>query len=160
MAPTWQELLNHRGLMAALTTWSWVAKLSNMHLERLLALIRKSAPQRCFLERLLATGHLTQILSRHRSAGGSDIRRITRKQLVQLVVHIVVQRVPFWRHIVNPAAPNGVGCEAVLGPGSAQGKGPIVGTNPRPKIGNRHSFKTFTPKLKTRGRHKRTGLRW
>ena len=88
MAPTWQELLNHRGLMAALTTWSWVAKLSNMHLERLLALIRKSAPQRCFLERLLATGHLTQILSRHRSAGGSDIRRITRKQLVQLSVPI------------------------------------------------------------------------
>ena len=73
LKPTWQLLLTHRGLMSALTIWSWVATLCNMRLERLLSLIRKSAPLRCYLERLLSSGHLTQILSRHCNLHGAPV---------------------------------------------------------------------------------------
>lgn len=52
--------------------------------ERLLALMRKSAPLRCYIERLLASGFLTQVLAAHTKAGGADVRKVTRSQLLKL----------------------------------------------------------------------------
>jgi hypothetical protein len=79
MRPDGPSLLKHRGLMAALNLWSWLANICNMSTERLLSLIRKSAETRCTIERLLNAGFLTQIQSKHLLAGGEDCRRVIRK---------------------------------------------------------------------------------
>ena len=86
----WKGLLRHRGLMIAITIWSFVARLCNMATERLLSLIRKAAFSRCCAERLLAAGLLTQILKKHLAAGGRDIRKVTRSLLLQMNVPIKV----------------------------------------------------------------------
>ena len=75
------SVLRHRAVILCLSMWSWSHKLCNMHLERLLSLIRKSAKLRCYVERLLHAGFLTQVLQRHLKAGGTDIRKITRRML-------------------------------------------------------------------------------
>jgi hypothetical protein len=80
---SWRGVLKHRGLISCITIWSWVARLCNMHLERLLSLVRKSAPLRCVVERLLHSGFLSQVMQRHLQAGGSDIRAIRRKDALK-----------------------------------------------------------------------------
>jgi len=90
--PFWKKILRTRGLLAALTIFSWVYKLSNMHLERLLSLIRKSSPVRPLVERLLHSGFLTQVLQRHLQAGGNDIRVIKREALLKSQVPIHARR--------------------------------------------------------------------
>ena len=57
--------------------------IGNMISERLLSLIRKSGPLRCYIERLLSAGFLTQIQSHHLKAGGQDVRKVTRTALLK-----------------------------------------------------------------------------
>lgn len=66
----------------ALLLWAKHARISNMNTERLLALVRRSSPLRCVLERLIGCGYLSQIQSKHLAAGGSDIRKVTRSDLL------------------------------------------------------------------------------
>ena len=80
---TWKGVLKHRGLLAALILFSWSYRLCNMHLERLLSLFRKSSPVKPYVERLLHSGFLSQVMQRHLQAGGEDFRKITRRGLIQ-----------------------------------------------------------------------------
>ena len=77
------RLLGHRALLAALRLWLKTARLCNMHMERTLSQIRRSAPLRCHVERLIGSGFLVQLQALHASAGGNDIRHLTRAQLLK-----------------------------------------------------------------------------
>jgi hypothetical protein len=57
--------------------------LANMHIERMLALIRASVGKSPLLEQLLDNGYLTQVLSAHLKSGGKDPRVTTREDLVK-----------------------------------------------------------------------------
>ena len=52
--------------------------------ERLISLFRKAAEPHCCAERLLGSGVLTQVFQKHLAASGSDIRKVTRKQLLAM----------------------------------------------------------------------------
>jgi hypothetical protein len=70
---------------------------------------------------------------------------------VELLMQIMIQRVPFWRHVVDSAASNRVRSKSVLGPGTSQRESTIVCTNLRPMRRNRHSGdirKPWTPEWK------------
>ena len=54
-----------------------------MHIERTLSQINRSAPKRCHMERLIGSGFLVQLQALHASAGGNDIRHLTRAQLLK-----------------------------------------------------------------------------
>ena len=77
------RLLGHRALLAALRLWLKTARLCNMHMERTLSQINRSAPKRCHMERLIGSGFLVQLQALHASAGGNDIRHLTRAQLLK-----------------------------------------------------------------------------
>ena len=69
-------------------TWAHVTKLTNMGCERILALIKKAAfgtgPDAApDVERVAAAGTLTQWLTTHLAAGGSDPRVMTREQAIE-----------------------------------------------------------------------------
>ena len=70
------------GLKAALRSWAMHSSLTNMGTERLLSLVRRSCPSRCYAERMVAAGYLTQVQQVHRSAGGNDVNKLTRHQLL------------------------------------------------------------------------------
>lgn len=72
----------HQGLMEALRLWGQEHKVCNMHVERLLALIRKAAPKGCVAPRLCSAGTLIQATAAHRKAGGLDPRGATRSASV------------------------------------------------------------------------------
>ena len=59
-----------------------------MHTERIFSLVRKATPLRSHVMRLLAAGFFSQVQSRHLLAGGSDCRKITRRQLCEMNVPI------------------------------------------------------------------------
>ena len=77
------RLLGHRALLAALRLWLKTARLCNMHMERTLSQITRSAPKRGHIERLIGSGFLVQLQALHASAGGNDIRNLTRAQLLK-----------------------------------------------------------------------------
>jgi hypothetical protein len=71
-----------------LSNWSSISKVTNMHVERLFALIKKAAmstsgSKSTSVERLVSAGVLTQWLSEHVQAGGRDPRTFTRAQFVE-----------------------------------------------------------------------------
>lgn len=76
------EMVQHEALTKALDIWIATGRIGNMGTERLLALIRKAAPAKCVVERLLASGFLTQLQSKHLAAGGHDVRKTTRRRLL------------------------------------------------------------------------------
>ena len=64
--------------------WSLKAKLANMHVERLLALIKASvSSNRPTCEKLLAGGLLSPVLRDHVAAGGRDPRVVLRDELIK-----------------------------------------------------------------------------
>ena len=66
-----------------MNAWAAHAKVCNMHLERLLALVKRASPGKLpYAERVCAAGLLTQWISPHLSEGGSDPRITTRADLV------------------------------------------------------------------------------
>ena len=77
------RLLRHRALLAALRLWLKTARLCNMHMERTLSQINRSAPKRCHMERLIGSGFLVQLQALHASAGGDDSRHLQRAQLLK-----------------------------------------------------------------------------
>lgn len=87
-----QRLLGHQRLLAALELWSWHGRFTNMATERLLSQIRRSAPLRCSVDRLLCAGMLTQIQHKHMRAGGKDVRKVTRSTLLNLGAPIAASR--------------------------------------------------------------------
>ena len=67
-----------------LRLWSLKAKLANMHVERLLALIKASvSSNRPTCEKLLAGGLLSPVLRDHVAAGGRDPRVVLRDELIK-----------------------------------------------------------------------------
>ncbi len=86
MVSSASDLLMHKGLHAALWLYSWMKRVCNMNTERLLSLIRKSAPQRCVVERLLSAGFLTQVHSKHLQASGCDVRKVDSYQKAAMVL--------------------------------------------------------------------------
>lgn len=85
-------LLAFTAAMVAIRMWVLKKSLGNMICERILALFRKSAALRCFVERILGAGFLTQLLQAHRAAGGDDPRKLVRKTLVDLGVPLQAKR--------------------------------------------------------------------
>ena len=70
-------------------------KSNDMHLERVLAEVKKATPARLpHAERLCAAGLLTQFLTPHLKEGGNDTRITTRKQLLDAGVPLACQ----WPH--------------------------------------------------------------
>lgn len=69
---------------AALCAWGRHSHICNMHVERLLSLIRRSCANMkpLPLERLTSNGFLAQFLAAHRAAGGADPRAWTTEQMV------------------------------------------------------------------------------
>ena len=66
-----------------LNMWAIQTMMANMHIERLLALIKQAtlcrkSPE---AERVVSCGWLTQALRAHRAAGAPDCRSISRQQL-------------------------------------------------------------------------------
>ena len=84
LAQNAENLLQHRPLLCALRLWARSCRLGNMATERLLSLVRRSAPNRCTVERVLGAGYLAQLETRHKSAGGACVRTLTRKQLFSI----------------------------------------------------------------------------
>ena len=84
LAQNAENLLQHRPLLCALRLWARSCRLGNMATERLLSLVRRSAPNRCTVERVLGAGYLAQLEARHKSAGGACVRTLTRKQLFSI----------------------------------------------------------------------------
>ena len=75
MCTTWTDVLDEAWLQSALLLWARHTRLSNMHVERLLARMKCSCGERCpDIQRLVCTSLLTQWLHEHRSAGGADPR--------------------------------------------------------------------------------------
>lgn len=69
-------------IQKTLDIWSRRGRLTNMHMERAFALIRKACVQKVpSLERLVAAGFLTQTLSTHLLAGGKHPAVVTRSEL-------------------------------------------------------------------------------
>ena len=79
-------LLTNLAVMAALRLWARYGQIGNMICERLLALFKRSSVLRCAIERAISGGYLAQLLHAHLNAGGSDLRKLTRKQLIELGV--------------------------------------------------------------------------
>ena len=77
------RLLGHRALLVALRLRLKTARLCNMHMERTLSQINRSALKRCHMERLIGSVFLVQLQALHASAGGNDIRHLTRAQLLK-----------------------------------------------------------------------------
>ena len=77
------RFLGHRALLVALRLWLKTARLCNMHMERTLSQITRSVPKRSHIERLIGSGFLVQLQAFHASAGGNDIRHLTRAQLLK-----------------------------------------------------------------------------
>lgn len=70
-------------LLDAIHLWASLATVGNMNLERLLALIRSTSPDRCCVERITSAGYLVQLQQKHLAAGGADVRKLTRRQLLK-----------------------------------------------------------------------------
>lgn len=77
------RLLSHKSLLCALKLWGASATLGNMGTERMFAAIRKSAPLRCSVDRLICAGFLSLLHTVHLKCGGKDIRRLTRTDAVK-----------------------------------------------------------------------------
>ena len=84
---SWEEMFNDAEFKALLRNWAEAAKIANMTVERLLALVKTGTPMKAPLaERLVSAGLLTQILKAHRLAGNPDPRVTTRKELIEMGV--------------------------------------------------------------------------
>ena len=81
-------LLKHAGILAALRLWGKIARITNMHTERLINLHQRSSPPKCVVARVLAAGFLSHILSIHKKAGGLHPSSVTRAELREAGVPI------------------------------------------------------------------------
>ena len=80
LCSTKEEFRNDKGIRRGLQNWGRFTKLSNMHTERLLSLIKNGSGKSPTIERLTAAGLLTQVLKEHTKAGGDDPRRSAKKK--------------------------------------------------------------------------------
>lgn len=85
---TARRLLLDQALLHGLRAWSWTRRLCNMGCERLLGLYRGASSLRYDLSRFLTAGFLAAIRQRHSAAGGADVTKTTRRQLLALGVSI------------------------------------------------------------------------
>eukprot|EP00969_Alexandrium_andersonii_P308173 13621483-Alexandrium_andersonii.AAC.1 len=77
------ELGSDACLKAALLNWGRCAKVTNMHVERMLSRLKRATPAKLpYAERLLAAGAVAEWLHRHAKAGGQNPRTTTRAQLL------------------------------------------------------------------------------
>lgn len=77
------DMLADTAFMGALRLWARGSRVTNMHMERLLSLFRKTVPDKCpGFERFASAGFLAQILQEHLAAGGAHPAVVTRKELV------------------------------------------------------------------------------
>ena len=99
-------MLNSPELMSCLRSWGRGSPLCNMHIERLLVLIKCASPtckHKPTVEKVLANGFNTQVMTDHIHHGGSDPRRTTREELLSLGVPLECkqQDTPVKRPISN-----------------------------------------------------------
>jgi hypothetical protein len=79
------DFLSDKRLQSTLRTWARQARLCNMHIERIFALLRKSCGQKVpHLERLVSAGLLSQVLTTHLSLGGKHPAIVTRSDLLDM----------------------------------------------------------------------------
>ena len=108
-------------LADVLRLWSRKAKLANMHVERLLALIKASvSSNRPTCEKLLAGGLLSPVLRDHVAAGGRDPRVVLRDELIK-------DGMPLESAPAHCQPSNGPGVPRVPEPQSGREEGPEPG---------------------------------
>ena len=79
-----QDMAQNADLVDILWAWASATRISNMEVERLLALIKQASPQKPpLLESVCSRGLLAQFAAQHRSAGGSDPRYTSRSGLLR-----------------------------------------------------------------------------
>lgn len=78
-----EEMLADSSLLEGLTVWARHARVENMGVERLFALIRKSVggSKAPVLDRLCPAGFMAQLRATHSACGGSDPSIVTRDHL-------------------------------------------------------------------------------
>lgn len=93
MCTSADSLLNDVDMLQGLSDWARHTRLTNMHTERMLSLIKQNAGgKHPVAERLASSGMLAQVIEAHTGAGGKDPRRsASRKELL-------ASGVPFARH--------------------------------------------------------------
>ena len=99
------ELLGDRTFMKALHVWAKSSRLTNMHLERMLAAMKRhissvAKGSSVTAERLVSVSQLGQVLGYHLEAGGRDPRTTTRAQLKKEGAPIKAARV--WTSASRP----------------------------------------------------------
>ena len=87
-----KRLINMTGLLGTLRSWSRHSRLCNMCMERLLKRFTSSSAARCSAERFCCAGFLSQAQSAHLSAGGRDVRKISRKRLQEQGMPLIASR--------------------------------------------------------------------
>ena len=80
-------------------------------------------------------------------------------QMVEFLVKIMIQRVPFGGHVVDSAASNRVRCKNVLGPRTSQRESPVICTNHSPMCRNRHSGDRREPNFVSRRKRRKESKR-
>jgi len=79
-----EAFLADRKIQTTLKLWAKKARLCNMHIERLFALIRQSFAQKVpSLERLVSAGLLSQVLGIHLQHGGVHPDSMSRRSLIE-----------------------------------------------------------------------------
>lgn len=79
-----EEMCSDECFLSALKAWGSTAKVTNMHVERILARMKKATPEKLpSVERMLAAGNVSEWLRRHMANQGADPRVHSRRQLVQ-----------------------------------------------------------------------------
>ncbi len=87
--PSAEEMLRDEDFMEMLRLWGRRGRLCNMHVERILSLVRKSVSEAVpNLERLCGAGFLAQTLREHRQAGGRHPSATSRRDLQRVAVPI------------------------------------------------------------------------
>ena len=85
------NLLKNNAFLAAIRLWAERARVTNMHMERLIGLMQGASPARCDVSRALSAGFLSQVLQVHYSAGGISPSCIKRSDLIGAGVQLRVR---------------------------------------------------------------------
>ena len=88
LCPDAASLLKDASAMSVIRALSSYKRATNLNLERLLKMFRAASPDKCQISRYVSAGFLAQVQHEHLKAGGSDVRKVTRRQLRSMSVPI------------------------------------------------------------------------
>ena len=90
-------LLDHKPLLGSLRMWGQWGLVENMNSERGFAAVRRSAPKRCEVERILSASFLSDVRTLHMASGGSYPGVLTREQAVAQGAPLMASTTKYYR---------------------------------------------------------------